>query len=704
MPPSHLDSALSLLPKEGKNLNEIKNWRPITLSNCDSKIITKALANRMANHLNEIIDPSQTAYVPGRSVMDNIRSNFYIKNLCQSKKIDGLLISLDAKKAFDSVSHDYIRETLKAYGFGDKFIKYFNTLYNGLSVKVLVNGFFSEKINIERGVKQGDALSCSLFILCMDPLIRNLNENKKIEPITFKSKRTNTAVKHKASGYADDIAIVCKNKLESVQEVFFEYERLTRKSGLELNADKTEILRIGHLREHEIRLTINYMGKDYEIQNVDQMKICGLYFCNDPVVEYDHNILSKVERFELQLKKWMCRNLTLEGKILIIKTYGLSQLIYNLQCYGILQKELVLVERLIFKFVWSKDWNKLHVCERIKRSVLKSEYEEGGLKAPDIECLDRSLKLKQFLRASKSGHVIASFQTYSSENLGYDKVVKQDYHKLTEDDWVLKVGQETINILSDYARCNDYGGVGIAETSTIAINTIGSIYIPDYLKRKGKLLANCVFNKFKEDGLENLKDLTLELEVTRDRKRYKLLQFIESNFEPNLIEIAKNFSDDVNTEILTLTHFYIGIDIFVPVHDITVKQLQTLLKSALRKTSKTEFESKLQISNFDPDCIMKVRKQISNVKLRNIFYRLINNDFFTKTKMLKFKMTNSAECDRCGAEESTKHLLWECPFSQLAWIHLNDILEERNLGLDKIVSYENIFDFGGAACATLIKT
>jgi hypothetical protein len=55
---------------------------------------------------------------------------------------------------------------LGAYGFGDKFIKYFNTLHNGLSAKVLVNGFFSEKINIERGVKQGDALSCFLFILC----------------------------------------------------------------------------------------------------------------------------------------------------------------------------------------------------------------------------------------------------------------------------------------------------------------------------------------------------------------------------------------------------------------------------------------------------------------------------------------------------------------------------------------------------------
>ncbi len=72
--------------------------------------------------------------------------------------------------------------------------------------------------------------------------------------------------------------------------------------------------------------------------------------------------------------------------------------------------------------------------------------------APDIECLDRSLKLKQFLRASKTKHVIASFKTYSSKNLGYDEVIKQDYPELSQDDWVLKVGQETMNILSYKAR------------------------------------------------------------------------------------------------------------------------------------------------------------------------------------------------------------------------------------------------------------
>jgi hypothetical protein len=101
----------------------------------------------------------------------------------------------------------------------------------------------------------------------------------------------------KASGYSDEIAIVCRNNLGSVQEVILEYERLTSKSGLELNADKTEILRIGHSNEHEVLLSIKYMGIAYKIRNANQMKISGIYFCNNPVVEYDHNILNKVERF-----------------------------------------------------------------------------------------------------------------------------------------------------------------------------------------------------------------------------------------------------------------------------------------------------------------------------------------------------------------------------------------------------------------------
>jgi hypothetical protein len=53
-------------------------------------------------------------------------------------------------------------------------------------------------------------------------------------------------------------------------------------------------------------------------------------------------------------------------------------------------------------------------------------------------------------------------------------------------------------------------------------------------------------------------------------------------------------------------------------------------------------------------------------------------------------------------KKSSKHLLWDCPFSQIAWKNLNSILDFKKLGLDKVVSYDKIFDFGGTAYASLI--
>jgi exonuclease III len=61
LPDSHKESVITILPKEGKDTRQIKNWRPITLTNCDAKLVTKALAMRLNPILETIIDPSQTA-------------------------------------------------------------------------------------------------------------------------------------------------------------------------------------------------------------------------------------------------------------------------------------------------------------------------------------------------------------------------------------------------------------------------------------------------------------------------------------------------------------------------------------------------------------------------------------------------------------------------------------------------------------------
>ncbi|NBW58358.1 hypothetical protein EBR43_11400, partial [bacterium] len=63
--PSHRESAICLLKKKGKDHKYIGNLRPITLSNCDIKLITKALTKRCNPILNKILNPHQTAYIPG---------------------------------------------------------------------------------------------------------------------------------------------------------------------------------------------------------------------------------------------------------------------------------------------------------------------------------------------------------------------------------------------------------------------------------------------------------------------------------------------------------------------------------------------------------------------------------------------------------------------------------------------------------------
>ena len=54
-----------------------------------------------------------------------------------------------------------------------------------LLVFVEVSGlqYFPLSIKIERGVKQGDALSCAIFIICIDPLLRNLNNNRRVKEV-----------------------------------------------------------------------------------------------------------------------------------------------------------------------------------------------------------------------------------------------------------------------------------------------------------------------------------------------------------------------------------------------------------------------------------------------------------------------------------------------------------------------------------------
>jgi hypothetical protein len=127
------------------------------------------------------------------------------------------------------------------------------------------------------------------------------------------------------------------------------------------------------------------------------------------------------------------------------------------------------------------------------------------------------------------------------------------------------------------------------------------------------------------------------------------------------------------------------------------------LKLSLNKTEVVEYTKKLGIENFDTDCIIETRRHVKNVKLRNIFFRLINKDFFTRERMLKFKMVNDSDCERCGLEETTKHLLWDCRDTRMMWESYNNILSEGGLSQFSVENYNDVYKFNCTGAVSTVK-
>ena len=328
--PSHKLSFLRLIPKVGKDTKRLNNWRPITLSNCDHKLITKLYSKRLAGAVSSLIDERQTAYIKGRMINDNIRTILAAIEVANEElDVDGLLILLDAKKAFDSVEHNYIRTCLAKFGF-NSFIPIFNLLYKDQRSDIIVNGGIHTGYLIKRGVKQGDALSCVLFIMCIEPLLRNIERNPQIEGVHSVTLQSTIP---KSLAYADDLSCIVKNNAESIQGIFNEYERLSKLSGLTLIADKTELMRLRRNRGRLVDRLVNYsyLIQGFVCEPKDVLKKNGLLFQMDRDRMQTRNVDLVLTKVEDNLWKWSKRGLSTLGKILVLKTFGVSQIIYLMQ-------------------------------------------------------------------------------------------------------------------------------------------------------------------------------------------------------------------------------------------------------------------------------------------------------------------------------------------------------------------------------------
>ena len=643
LPPSHKLSYLKLIPKAGKDLSKIGNWRPISLSNCDHKIITKTYSKRMCEQFKTVIAGRQTAYLKNRLINDNVRAMLSTLKLVESEDSEGLIVSLDAKKAFDSVSHEYIEKCLEKFGCGN-FIPVFRTLYADLETNIIFNGKIVKGFKVKRGVKQGDALSCIIFIICMEPLLNNIDRNPMILPIS--SVALNNPLP-KTYAYADDVNATIKNDELSLQALFCEYERLTKQSGLELNADKTEVMLIGR-SPNERSYDINYRNKLYQIVTKQEIKINGILFQRNQNDMRTRNVDAVVDRMNQHFKSWGRRGLSILGKILICKTFGISQLIYLLQTMKLTENDFKRINATLYKFIWNRNYLAAKAPERIKREIVNKSIKMCGLGMLNVFELDDSLKIKSLGRLITSNNPFMCLIRERLDlsnffnpclNFAYDSQLERAIELLKKDREKLW--------LDPRMSANKELIAAVRNTS-----------FKQVLSPQGRL-SLIAFDLWQR-GIRKIGELTLQ-------QLNSLIRFVQ-NEKRSLLRLA--VVTNLNNHIAPVPNPGIIYPINGKFKSLAETSSKEIRENRNMKEPIVDFKIGLNLErSHSLSWGLRISK-LTSTRHKNILLKVAHGDIYTNDKLTRYGLKANDQCPRCHQIEDLKHKFINCHYVNLIWTQL----------------------------------
>ncbi len=370
---------ISLLYKGKGDKREQGNWRPLTMLNVDYKILAKVLATRLRQVLPGLIHPDQTCAIPGRDIRDGLLSLYNTVEAMKLNAIEGILLSVDHKAAFDVIEWDYIFHCLHKMGFGLVFQKWIKTIYSLGRVRsaVQVNGFISGSFLISRGIRQGCPLSPLLYVLVSEIVTNYIRNEPLIKGISIHGNI------YKINSYADDTNFFMKD-FKSVNEVLQIYDKYKAASGAALNKVKTQILLLG---PGQLSVPAEFQPYVKEI-----IKIYGV-FVKCTGFEGEENWVQVEDALKLKEYKVPTQELSYFGKIGVFMTYTLSKMWYIANLISPSEALCRNLERVLDRYIWYPSERNL-----IRKGLLKLPHENGGIKYPDIYTRIQAIRIQNLLR------------------------------------------------------------------------------------------------------------------------------------------------------------------------------------------------------------------------------------------------------------------------------------------------------------------
>ena len=380
---SNVEGVTRLCPKV-EGLPAVDELRPITLLNCDYKLLSKWLVLRVKPKLPFIIKSGQLCTVGKKNILfgvSNILSSIF---QVQQENRQACLISLDFFKAYDRVLLDFLVKVMKKMNFGQVFISWIIMLHKGAKTRFLLS-FLTRAIQVRFSIRQGDPLAMILYIIYVEPLLIVLE--KSLSGLKLAS------VQQTLEAYCDDINIITDD-LEDFRRIEMKIAEFEKYSGAILSREKKcKVVGFGNWSRRD-SWPISWLSPQTCV------KIFGVLICDSYTELLKTNWEYRFNKFRNAVFSWSTRRLsTLEQRVQVIRTFALSRVYYISSILPIKSSMVKKFETLIGKFIWQGSGKIL----RVAMAELKNDNLAGGLSLPCLATMGDSLLTSQCVRLMRSG-------------------------------------------------------------------------------------------------------------------------------------------------------------------------------------------------------------------------------------------------------------------------------------------------------------
>ncbi|KAL0288047.1 UNVERIFIED_CONTAM: Retrovirus-related Pol polyprotein from type-2 retrotransposable element R2DM [Sesamum radiatum] len=344
----------------------------------------------MRSILDQLISPSQNAFVPGRSIGDTILlAQELFSGYNQRHLPPRCALKVDLRKAYDTVEWDFLRAVLTMFGFPERFIMWIVECVTTPSFFVCLNGAPHGFFRGARGLRQGDPMSPFLFVLVMEVLtliIQQLIDQNGGFSYHWKCE----AIKLFQLGFADDLLLFSKANTESIHLFKDGLTTFAELLGLQANLAKSHlILSRSAAATRDTLLTI----LDFQEGHLP-LRYLGLPLLASRLTIADcQPILQKIDA---RIRGWEGVMLSFAGRVQLIKSVLSALQVYWAMAF-ILPKHIIKeIEKRLRNFLWkgSTEIGYAKVSwQRVCRPV-----SEGGLGIRDIQALNKGLMSRHLWR------------------------------------------------------------------------------------------------------------------------------------------------------------------------------------------------------------------------------------------------------------------------------------------------------------------